>query len=202
MKLYYAPGACSMAPHIVLNELGIPYEAVKVDLKTKTVGGGESFLSINGKGYVPVLELDNGTRLTEVAAILQFLADLKPDKQLAPAQGSFERYQLQEWLNFIATEIHKSFAPLFNPSVSPDWRTALTDRLTNRLNWLVKQIEGQDFLMGQHFTVADAYLFNILSWARLVKFDMTPWPQLAAFMDRIGTRTAVVETLKSEGLLR
>ena len=202
MKLYYAPGACSMAPHIVLNELGIPYEAIKVDLKTKTFGGGENFIAVNGKGYVPVIELDNGARLTEVSAILQYLADLKPDKQLAPPAGSFERYQMQEWLNFISSEIHKSFAPLFNPAVSADWRTALTDRATNRFNWLVKQLEGHDFLMGSVFTVADAYLYNILSWARLVKFDMTPWPQLAGYMERIGTRPAVIETLKSEGLLR
>lgn len=203
MKLYYAPGACSMTPHIVLNELGLPYEAVKVDLKTKTIASsGDSFVKINPKGYVPALELDDGRRLTEVAAIVQYLADLKPEAGLAPANGTFERYQLTEWLTFIASEIHKGMGALFNPAASPDWREAAIDKLNNRFDWLSKQLDGKPYLMGDAFTVADAYLFNILSWARLVKFDLGPWPALGDYAGRIGARPAVVETLKSEGLLR
>mgnify|MGYP001287472701 FL=1 len=202
MKLYYAPGACWMTPHIVLNELGLPYEAVKVDLKTKTVAGGDSFVKINPKGYVPAIELDDGRHLTEVAAIVLYLADLKPEAGLAPANGTFERYQLVEWLTFISSEIHKGMGTLFNPTVSPDWRQASIDRLNNRFDWLSKQLDGKPYLMGDAFTIADAYLFNILSWARLVKFDLDPWPTLGDYAGRIGARPAVIETLKSEGLLR
>lgn len=202
MKLYYAPGACSMAAHIVLNETGLPYEAVKVDLMTKTYTGGESFMAVNGKGMVPTLELDDGRRLTEVPAIVQYLADQNPQMRLAPPNGTFERYQQQEWLNFVASELHKQFAPLFNPTLPAEWRQMAIDKLSNRFDWLNKQLAGKSYLAGEQFTVADAYMFAILNWTRLLKFDLGPWPVLQEYIARVAARPSVTQTMKSEGLLK
>jgi glutathione S-transferase len=201
MKLYYKPGACSLSPHIVLREAGLAFELDRVDTKAGKTQSGGSFASINPKGYVPSLQLDDGQVLTEGAAIVQYLADRKPEMKLAPAAGTMERYRLQEWLNFIATEIHKGFSPLFNRKAPDDVRQAQIDRLGARLDYLAKQLEQQPFLMGKSFTVADAYLFTILNWAKVVNLDLARWPALPAFQDRVGSRPAVRAALEAEGLL-
>jgi len=177
MNLYYAPGACSLAPHIVMREAGFPVELKKVDLKAKQFEGGD-YKSVNGKGYVPAVKLDDGTVLTEAPVIMQYLADQKPDAGLAPKAGSMDRYRLQEWLNFITSELHKGMGNFFNPALTDDWRKAVTDRLGLRFDWLSKQLEGKKYLMGDKFTVADAYLFVVLNWAGPSKFDMGKWPML------------------------
>jgi glutathione S-transferase len=201
MKLYYKPGACSLSPHIVLREAGLAFELDRVDTKAGKTQSGGYFASINPKGYVPSLQLDDGQVLTEGAAIVQYLADRKPEMKLAPAAGTMERYRLQEWLNFIATEIHKGFSPLFNRKAPDDVRQAQVDRLGTRLDYLAKQLEKQPFLMGKSFTVADAYLFTILNWAKVVNLDLARWPALPAFQDRVGSRPAVRAALEAEGLL-
>jgi len=202
MKLYYSPGSSSLSPHIVLREAGIPVELVKVDLKTKKTEDGADFTEINGKGYVPMLELDDGRRLTEGPAIVQYVADSRPETRLAPRPEDFERYKLQEWLNFVATELHKNFSPLFNAAASEDWKNAVRARLETRFDWLVGQLTGRNFLMGQQFTVADAYLFTVLSWSRFVKIDLARWPVLAEYSARIGARPAVQAALRAEGLVK
>jgi glutathione S-transferase len=202
MKLYYSPGSSSLSPHIVLREAGIPVELVKVDLKTKKTADGADFTEINGKGYVPMLELDDGRRLTEGPAIVQYVADSRPETRLAPRPEDFERYKLQEWLNFVATELHKNFSPLFNAAASEDWKNAARARLETRFDWLVGQLTGRSFLMGQQFTVADAYLFTVLSWGRFVKIDLGRWPVLAEYAARIGARPAVQAALRAEGLVK
>jgi glutathione S-transferase len=201
MKLYYSPGACSLAPHIVLRELGFPHTLVKVNTKTKQTEGGADYLQINGKGYVPTLELDDGQRLTEVGAIVQYLADRKPEAGLAPSAGSMERYRLIEWINFIATEIHKGFGPLWKPDSTDDEKERTRNRLGLRLEWLSKQLQGKDYLMG-NFTIADAYLFTVLNWAQWTGVDLGKWPVLQAFVSRIGTRPRVQEALRAEGLIK
>jgi glutathione S-transferase len=200
MKLYYSPGACSLSPHIVLIEAGLPFTAEKVNLKTKTTEKGEDFLQINSKGAVPALQLDDGRVLTEGAAIVQYLADLKPDSGLAPRAGSFERYQLAEILNYIAAEVHKGFSPLFNPAILPDAKTAALANLHKKFDWLSGQLDGKTYLMGNTFTVADAYLFTVLSWSGRLAIDLSKWPVLAAYVERVGQRPKVQEARKSEGL--
>jgi len=202
MKLYISPGACSLSPHIVAREAGIPIDLVRTDLKAKTTEKGSNFLEINAKGYVPTLELDDGQRLTEGPAIVQYLADLRPQSGLAPPAGSMDRYRLQEWLNFISTELHKGFSPLFNAAMPEEAKKIARDRLFQRLSWLDKQLEGKDYLMGSSFTAADAYAFTVLNWTRPQKIDLSAWPNLKAYVDRVAKRPAVQAALKAEGLVK
>ena len=200
MKLYFSPGACSLSPRIVLREAGLDFSAEQVDLRTKQTAGGADFLLVNPKGTVPALMLKDGAVLTEGAAIIQFLADLVPEKNLVPAAGSFERYRLVEWLNYIATEVHKSFSPLFNRAASQDTREAAIAVLTTRFAFLARSLEGRAYLMGERFTVADAYLFTVLSWCGFTNVDLAPWPVLQAFQARVAMRPAVQQALSDEGL--
>ena len=201
MKLYYSPGACSLSPHIALRESAQPFELVKVDTKTHQFDGGGDFYSVNGKGYVPVLELDDGERLTEGPAIVQYLADQKPEAGLAPKAGTIERYRVQEWLNFITSEIHKQFSPLFRPNTPEDYKPIARENLAKRFAWLDQQLAGKDYLMGKQFTVADAYLFTVLRWSIPTKIDLSPWPNLGAYLQRVGKRPKVKEAMQEEGLL-
>jgi glutathione S-transferase len=202
MKLYYSPGACSLSPHIVLLEAGLPYTLVKTDLKTKKTAGGADYLTINSKGTVPALELDDGRVLTEGPAIIQYLADQKPESGLAPRAGTFERYQLMEMLNYITSEVHKAFSPLFNPESSAEMKQASVNALTKKFDWLTGFLGNKTFLLGNTFTVADAYLFTVLKWTRIVKIDLAKWPALAAYQARIAQRPKVQAALKEEGLLK
>jgi glutathione S-transferase len=202
MKLYYSPGACSLSPHIVSRELGIPLELKKVNTKDKTVEGGGDYLQVNGRGYVPALVLDNGETLTEGPAIVQYLADQKPDAGLAPRAGTFERYRLQEWLNFLTSEIHKGFSPLFKPNTPEEYKKISKDNLAARFDWLDKQLAGKDYLMGKTFTVADAYAFVLLNWGKFHAIDLARWPNIAAYHKRVGARPKVQEALQAEGLLK
>lgn len=201
MKLYFSPGACSMSPHIVLLEAGLPFTLEKVDLYKKVTAGGADYATINPKGYVPALQTDDGVLLTEGPAIVQYVADLAPDKQLAPPAGSIERYQLMSLLNFIGTELHKTFSPLFNPDASDDVKAYARSNLTRRYAQVERMLEGRDYLTGGTFTVADAYLFTITNWAGLIKFDLSAWPRLQAFQKRVAARPAVQKALQAEGLL-
>ena len=202
MKLYYAPGACSLSPHIVSRELGLPIELKKVNTKDKTVEGGGDYWKVNGGGYVPALELDNGQVLTEGPAIVQYLADQKPEAGLASKAGSFERYRLQEWLNFLTSEIHKQFSPLFKPNTPAEYKTIAKENIAARFDWLDKQLAGKDYLLGRSFSVADAYLFVLLGWTKPTQIDLSRWPNLAAFHARVGARPKVKEALRAEGLLQ
>ena len=200
MKLFLKPGACSLSVHIVLEELGLKYDTDTVDLKGKKTGSGEDYLAINPKGYVPALQLDDGTLLTESPAIVQYLADQHPDKKLAPPNGTLARYQLQAWLTFIGTELHKSFSPLFNPAASQDWKDAGRAAIERRLAWVNDELAGKDYLMGADFSVADAYLFTVVGWSKFVKIDISGLPNLLAYMARVAARPAVLAALKAEGL--
>jgi glutathione S-transferase len=200
MKLYYSPGACSLSPHIVLLEAGLPYTLVKTDLKTKRTDSGADYLTINSKGAVPALQLDDGRVLTEGPAVVQYLADLKPESGLAPRAGTFERYQLMEILNYITSEVHKTFSPLFNPLSSAEMKEASVTALGKRFDWLEGFLGKKSFLLGNTFTVADAYLFTILNWTRIVKIDLGKWPALAAYQARVAQRPKVQAALKEEGL--
>jgi glutathione S-transferase len=202
MKLYYAPGACSLSPHIVLREAGLQFELVKVDNAKKLLPDGSSFLAINAKGYVPALEMQNGEVLTEGPAIVQYLADLNPDNRLAPKAGTLERYRLQEWLNFITSEVHKSFSPLFNKAASADWKAGTTENIAKRFDYLSGKLQGKQFLMGDQFTVADAYLFTVLGWTKFVGIELGKWPTLVEYHARVAARPKVQEALKAEGLLK
>lgn len=200
MKLYYVPGACSLAAHIVLNEGGFSFEKEKVDLATRKTEAGLDFTAINPKGYVPALKLADGQVLTEVAALVQYLADCVPEKQLAPAAGSMERYRLQEWLNFISTELHKNFGVLFNPKAPEEWKAGVKDVLARRFEHVSTRLDGKRYLMGDAFSVADAYLFTVLGWGQWVAVDLTPWPVLTGYLARVADRAAVQATLRAEGL--
>lgn len=202
MKLYYYPGACSMAAHIVLREAGYDFELDKVDLANKTTASGEDYRMVNAKGYVPALRLDNGQVLTEDAVILQYLADLKPEAHLAPPAGGLECYRELEWLNFIATEIHKTLGSLFNPRITPEWKDNQIALFGRRAAWLSRQLADQPYLMGDNYTIADAYLFTVLGWCKLFDIDLSPWPPLQAFMARIAERPAVQAAMKAEGLIK
>jgi glutathione S-transferase len=202
MKLYYAPGACSLSPHIVSRELGIAVELKKVNTKDKTIEGGGDYWKINPRGYVPALELDNGQVLTEGPAIVQYLADQKPDAGLAPKNGSLERYRLQEWLNFLTSEVHKQFSPLFKPNTPEEYKKIAKDNLATRFDWIETQLAGKEHLMGKPFTVADAYLFVLLNWTKFQAIDLARWPNLQAFQARVGARPKVQEALQAEGLLK
>jgi glutathione S-transferase len=200
MKLYYAPGACSLAPHIALNELDLPVELVRVDLHTHKTDDGRDFRAVNPKGYVPVLELDDGTRLTEAAAVLQYIADRVP-ATISPPRDSFEHYRLIEWLNFIATELHKGMGALWNPDIVEEQRLAVTQRLAGRVTYVAQALERDPFLLGNRFSIADAYLFVILSWHGVLKVDLSRWPVLLRFLERVGERPAVRQALVEEALV-
>ena len=199
MKLFLKPGACSLSPHIILEEAGLSYETEVVDLAKKVTASGADYLAINPKGYVPALQLDSGEVLTEGPAIVQYLADLVPAKNLAPANGTLARYQLQSWLTFIGTEIHKNYSPFFNPAAPAEMKAIARANLERRLAYVNEELAGQDYLMGT-FSVADAYLFTVVNWSRFVKLDVATWPNLAAFMARVAARPAVQAALKAEGL--
>lgn len=202
MKLYLSPGACSLSPHIVLREAGLTFTPIKVNTKTKQMDGGGDYRAVNAKGYVPALQLDDGSVLTEGPAIVQYLADRAPSSGLAPANGTLERYRLQEWLNFITSEIHKQFSPLFDPTASDDIKQRQRDKLAGRFDWLSKQLEGKDYVMGKTFTVADAYLFTTVNWCQWTGIDLAKWPVLADYVKRVAARPKVQDALRAEGLLK
>ena len=201
MKLYLTPYACSLSPHIALREAGIPFDIEVVDLGTKKTKSGGSYTSVNPKGYVPALEIEGGQVLTEGPAIVQYIADQKPASKLAPPAGSFERYRLQEWLNFISSELHKSVGPLFSDATPAAWKETLKTRVAGRFDTLSKSLQGKDYLMGSTFTVADAYLFVILSWTSHVGIDLSKWPVLTAYFERVKARPAVKAALNAEAKL-
>ena len=201
MKLYYAKGTCSHAPHIALRETGLPFSLVQYDIKAASLEGGGTLSEVNEKGYVPVLELDDGTRLTEVAVVLQYIADRVPERKLAPAAGTMERYRLQEWLNFIGMEIHKIYWPLFHDGAEIENEKARA-KLSRSFAWTEKKLGDRPFLLGDGFTVADAYLVTVLNWARAGGLDPAQWPALADYRTRIRERPAVMAALEAEGLLR
>ena len=201
MKLYYFPGACSIAPHIVAREAGIALDLEKVDLGSRRTATGEDYLAVNPKGYVPALRLDDGSVLTEVSALIQYLADRAPASGLIPAAGTLERYRILEWIGYISTEIHKGFGPLWNAKLAPEARAAAVTALSHRLDLVEKVLAGQPFLTGERFTVVDAYLFAVASWAPWVKLDMAPWPKLRDFVARVAARPKVQEALGAEGLV-
>ncbi|MEP6791313.1 MAG: glutathione transferase GstA [Ramlibacter sp.] len=202
MKLYYSPGACSLSPHIAMREAGLAFEAVLASTKTHKLADGSDYYEINPLGYVPMLELDDGTRLREGPAIVQYIADLAPTKNLAPANGTLPRYRLQEWLTFIGTEIHKGFSPLFNANMPEEGKKIYRERLASRFAWLNEQLAGKQYLMGDSFSVADGYLFTVTNWAKPMALDMTPYPNLNAYRERVAARPAVQEAMKAEGLLK
>lgn len=202
MKLYYAPNACSLAPHIALREAGLGFDLVRVDfMRGKSLPDGTPFTRISPKGYVPALELDDGRILTENAALLQYIADLRPDAGLAPRNGTFERVRLQEWLVFIATELHKGLGPFFSPKASDEYKVAVKDKLELRFGFLSSSLEEKTWLLGEDFSVADAYaLYALRTWERMAKVDLVDWPTLAAYRRRIEERPAVRAALEAEGL--
>ena len=202
MKLYYSPGACSLSPHIALLEAGLPFTLVMASTKTKKLADGSDYLAINPKGQVPTLELDDGQRLTEGPAIVQYIADKAPEKKLAPPYGTMERYRVQEWLNFITSELHKGFGVLFNPAMPEEAKAVMRTKLGDRLKWVDSQLEGRQYLMGDSFSVPDAYLFVVTNWAQHVGIDVSGFKNLSAFQTRMAGRPAVQEALKAEGLLK
>jgi glutathione S-transferase len=202
MKLYYSPGACSLSPHIALHEAGLAFEAVPAPTKTHQLPDGTDYYTINPLGYVPLLELDNGERLREGPAIVQYIADQAPEKNLAPANGTMARYRLQEWLTFIGTEIHKGFSPLFNPATPEEFKTTSKSKLSQRLAWVDSQLAGRQYLMGDDFSVADGYLFTVTNWAPRVGVDITGLANLVAYRERVAARPAVQAAMKAEGLLK
>jgi glutathione S-transferase len=201
-KLYYSPGACSLSPHIVLREAGLPFTLVLASTKTKKLADGSDYLGINPKGQVPLLELDDGQRLSEGPAIVQYIADQAPASGLAPAFGTMARYRLIEWLNFITTELHKGFSPLFTPGMPDEAKAMARASLGARLTWVDGQLAGKTWLMGETFTVADAYLFTVAGWGKYVGVDIAPLANLSAYMARVAARPAVQDALKAEGLLK
>jgi len=202
MKLYYSPGSCSLSPHITLHESGLKFEHMLAPTKTHQLEDGTDYYSINPLGYVPLLELDDGTRLTEGPAIVQYIADQVPAKNLAPANGTVARAQLQSWLNFIGTELHKGFSPLFNPATPADYKPMVIDKLLSRLKWVDGQLAGKQYLMGDAFSVADPYLFTVTNWAPRVGVDITGFANIAAFRERMAARPAVQAAMRHEGLLK
>ncbi|CAH5546047.1 MULTISPECIES: glutathione transferase GstA [Enterobacter] len=198
MKLYYAPDTCSLSPHIVLRELAIEFELVKVDNRSKLTADGRDFLTINPKGYVAALELNDGKILTEGPAILQYLADLKPERGLAPRADSWERVRLQEWLNFITSEIHAGSAPLFNRALPEEVKTIFREKLFRRFDFLQETLSTSAYLTGASFSVADAYLFTVLGWARFFAIELSPWPALLEYREKISARPAVQAALVAE----
>jgi glutathione S-transferase len=202
MKLFYSPGACSLSPHIALREAGLAFDLVKVNTPTKKTETGEDFLGINPKGVVPTLERDDGSVLTEAAAIVQYIADRAPPNTLAPPVGSDQRYRLIEWLNYIATELHKGFSPLFKPNTPEEYKTIVKESLAKQFAYVEQQLAGKQYLLGDAFTVADGYLFTILNWTNFLKIDLSAYSNIKAFMARVAARPAVRSALQSEGLLK
>jgi glutathione S-transferase len=202
MKLYYAPGACSLAPHIVAREAGLKLDLDRLDFATRRTEAGEDFSAVNPKGYVPALRLDSGEVLTEVATLVQYLADQAPQSGLAPAAGTIERYRLQEWLTFVSTEIHKGFGPLWKPDTPEAMKDIVRANLAKRFAWLDGELAKRPYLTGERFTAADAYLFTVVNWTNFHAIDLAPYPNLKAFMDRVAARPAVREALQAEGLLK
>jgi glutathione S-transferase len=201
MKLYFSPGACSLSPHIILQESGLPFTVEKVDLRSKQTASGADYMSINPKGYVPALETDEGVVLTEGPAIVQYLADKVPEKNLAPANGTLERYQVMSWLTFIGTEVHKNYSFLFNPAASDEAKENAKQNLVKRYGYIEQMLAGREYLVGNQFSVADGYLFVVTNWAGLLKFDLSAYPNVTAFHKRIALRPAVQKALRAEGLL-
>jgi glutathione S-transferase len=201
MKLYYFPGACSLAPHIVLCETGLSYKIEKVDLTNKVTETGEDFLSINPKGFVPALRLDNGQILTEAQVIVQYIADQAPAKNLVPLAGSLARYRVMEWLAYISTDLQKGFAPLFNPDTTDETRMTVEANLARQFDYVASKLEKSEYLVGDRYTIADAYLFTVLGWASYVEVDLDEWPDLDAYLGRIAERPAVQAAMKEEGLI-
>ena len=201
MKLYYAPGVCSLSPHIALEEAGLKHSLAKTDIRAKTTEGGGDYKSVNPLGYVPALELEDGTLLTEGPAIVQYIADKAPEKKLAPANGTPDRYRLQSWLNFVSSELHKGFSPLFNPALSDDVKQVFKDRLATRLAHLDQHFAKNAYLMGETFTVADGYCFTVLRWTVPMKIDLAPYPNIQAYMKRVEARPGVQAAMKAEGLI-
>lgn len=202
MKLFYSPGACSLAPHIVAREAGIPVDLVKVDIPNKKTEDGGDFWQINPKGYVPALQLDDGRVLTEVGVICQYLADQAPASKLVPPFGAFERYEQMAALNFASAEVHKQIGALFNPKLTPEMKEVQLATIARRLDSLEKMLAGKDFITGDSFSAADAYLFTVLNWTNIHKIDLSKWPTIQAYMGRVGARPKVQETLKAEGLAK
>lgn len=200
MKLYYSPGACSLSPHIVLRESGLPFELTLASTRTHKLADGTDYYTINPKGYVPLLELDSGERIAEGPAIVQYIADRVPERQLAPPAGTLERTRLQEWLTFIGTEVHKSFSPLFHPAMPEEAKAIFRDKIRQRLAWVDGQLEGRDYLLGERFSVADAYLYTVAGWCGAVGVDIAGLDRLDAFMQRMAQRPAVREARAAEGL--
>ena len=202
MKLYYSPGACSLSAHSALREAGLAFEPVVASTKTHQLADGTDYYTINPLGYVPMLELDDGTRLREVPVVLQYIADLVPTKNLAPAAGTLPRYRLQEWLAFTGTELHKSFGPLFNASMPEEAKQFSRDKLHNRLSWVNGQLQGRDYVLGEHFSVADLYLFAVTRWTQPMHIDIAPLKNLVAHQERVAARPAVQEAMRVEGILK
>ncbi|GGH65179.1 glutathione S-transferase [Comamonas phosphati] len=202
MKLYYSPGACSLSPHIVLHEAGLQHEAILASTKSHKLQDGTDYYSINPLGYVPFLVLDSGETLHEGPAIVQYLADQVPEKSLAPANGTMARYHLQEWLNFVGTELHKGFGPLFDPATPEDYKPAVRERVLGRLQWVDGELANKTYLMGDQFTVADAYLFTVTGWAQFVGMDISALTNILAYRERVLARPAVQAAMKAEGLLK
>ena len=200
MKLYYAPGACSLSPHIVSREAGIELELEQVDIREKKTKSGKDFLSINAKGQVPVLEMDAGQRLTEGPIIVQYLAAQKNATDLMPAAASPDRYRVQEWLNFVGSEMHKTYGPLFRPTTPDEFKRLSREIIGKRLDWIDQQLAGKHYLTGDKFTVADAYMFTVLRWSPRVEIDLGKWPNVKAYVDRVAARPKVQEALKAEGV--
>ena len=202
MKLYYSPGACSLSAHIALHEAGLAFEAIPAPTKTHQLPDGSDYYKVNPLGYVPYLVLDSGEALREGPAIVQYVADQAPEKHLAPANGTMARYQLQSWLNFIGTELHKGFSPLFTPGMPDEAKALAKTRLISRLTWLDGELAGKQYLMGDQFTVADGYLFTVTNWPAMVGVDITGLANLAAYRARVGARPAVLAAMKAEGLIK
>jgi len=202
MQLYFSPGACSLASHITLREAGLPFDLKRTDTKTKKLEDGSDYYAVNSKGAVPALRLDDGQVLTEGPAILQYLADQKPESGLAPKNGTLERYRLLEWLNFITSEVHKTFSPLFNPAADPKVKEYTTQNLEKKFDWLNQQLAGKTWLTGDKFTIADAYLFVVVNWSNFVGIDLGRWPNLRDFQARVAARPKVQEAMAAEGLLK
>lgn len=202
IKLYFAPGTCALNPHIVIAELGLQAELIKTDIRTKKLADGSDFRAINPLGYVPVLQVASGLVLTEGPAITQYLADLKPESGLAPANGTDERYALQQWLNFISTEVHKGFSPLFNPALADDAKAVAREILAARLTFLEERLAGKDFLLFDRFTIADSYLFTVLRWTAFTGIDITQWPNLDRYVAQLRARPSVIAAMAEEGIRR
>ena len=202
MQLFIAPGACSLAPHIISREAAIPLSVIKVDFATKRTQDGRDYLTINPKGAVPALITDDGETLTEAAVVLQYLADIAPASELIPAQGTFERYRAQEWLNFIATELHKGFGPLWNKATPEETVRATKEQLAKKFDYLELPLRDRSYLLGDRFSAPDAYAFTILGWARLFNIDLKRWPSISAYVDRIAARPQVQHAMLAEGLIK